>query len=66
MNKIIIVWIWKDFWLVDNLFLFYVVKEGMVVFVYIYDDYEESLMGSVSKWWFYYVLNDFKNLIEKI
>ncbi len=50
MNKTIIVWIRKDFRLVDNPALFHAAKEGMVVPVYIHDDYEESSMGSASKW----------------
>jgi deoxyribodipyrimidine photo-lyase len=66
MNKTIIVWIRKDFRLVDNPALFHAAKEGMVVPVYIYGDYEESSMGSASKWWLHHALNDFKTSIEKI
>ncbi len=49
MNKTIIVWIRKDFRLVDNPALFQAAKEGIVVPVYIHDDYEERSMGSASK-----------------
>lgn len=66
MNKTIIVWIRKDFRLVDNPALFHAAKEGMVVPVYIHDDYEESSMGSASKWWLHHALNDFKTSIKKI
>ena len=66
MKKTIIVWIRKDFRLVDNPALFHAAKEGMVVPVYIHDDDEESSMGSASKWWLHHALNDFKTSIEKI
>lgn len=55
---IIIVWFWQDLCLLDNFVFFEVVVCGLVLLVFVFEDYQDIgdyvLLGGVSCWWLYY------------
>lgn len=56
--KISIVWIRKDFRLLDNPALYYAANGGIVLPVFIYNDSMSPKIGSASRWWLYHSLQD--------